>query len=120
MNPEIQEIIKRVYLAFNARDTDTVLQYFTPDVHWPNGWEGGYVNGHEEVREYWARQWKEVDPNVEPVNINERADGKIDVDVHQVAKDLEGKLLFDGMLKHIYTFNNGLITMMEIEKTVIV
>jgi hypothetical protein len=30
------------------------------DVHWPNGWEGGYVEGHDEVRDYLTRQWKEL------------------------------------------------------------
>jgi hypothetical protein len=40
---------------------------------------------------------------------------KIEVTVHQVVKDKKGLLLFDGMVKHIYSFENGLIKGMEIE-----
>ena len=116
MNADIKELINKVYTAFNSRQIDIVLNEFAPDVHWPNGWEGGYVNGHEEVREYWTRQWSEINPIVEPIGFNKREDGLLEVDVHQVAKDLQGKLLFDGMVKHIYAFDNGLIKSMDIEK----
>jgi len=87
----------------------------TPDAHWPNGWEGGYVEGHDDVRAYWTRQWKELDPHVQPLSIHQREDEKIVVNVHQQVKDVYGKSLFDGMVKHIYTLENGLIKSMDIE-----
>ena len=87
-----------------------------PEVHWPNGWEGGYVTGHKEVRDYWTRQWKELDPYVQPIGFKERQDGQIEVEVHQIAKDLQGKVLFDGIVRHIYTIEDGLIKNMAIEK----
>ena len=55
-----EELLRSLYVAFNARETDKVLEALAPDVEWPNGWEGGWVHGHEEVREYWRRQWAEV------------------------------------------------------------
>lgn len=116
MTQKYQDLIKRAYSAFNARDIDKVLLKLDPNVHWSNGWEGGYINGHDEVRNYWTRQWKELDPNVEPLGFKERQDGQIEVEVHQIVKDLEGNVLFDGMVKHVYTFENGLIKNMEIEK----
>lgn len=116
MTLQYQDLIKKAYAAFNARDIDTVLSTMHTDVHWPNGWEGGYVTGHDEVRSYWTRQWKEIDPTVEPLGFTERQDGQIEVEVHQIAKDLEGNILFDGKVKHIYSIENGLITNMEIEK----
>ena len=116
MELQYQDLIKKAYAAFNARDIDAVLLTFHPDVRWSNGWEGGYVTGHDEVRNYWTRQWKELDPTVEPVGFKERPDGQIEVDVHQIAKDLQGNILFDGKVKHIYTIENGLIKNMEIEK----
>lgn len=87
-----------------------------PDVRWPNGWEGGYVNGHEEVRDYQTRQWAEVDPKITPVSINKLPDSSYKVDVHQLVKDLNATILFDGIVQHIYTMSNGLITTMEIVK----
>ncbi len=109
------EIIRKAYDAFNAKDIDGVVSLMHPDVKWPNGWEGGYVNGHEEVKDYWTRQWKEINPTVTPVSIKEKNDGSVEVEVNQVVKDLEGNILADGIVKHIYSFANGLITGMEIE-----
>jgi hypothetical protein len=111
-----QDLIRKAYSAFNARDIDAVLSVLHPEVHWSNGWEGGYVNGHDEVRNYWTRQWKELDPTVEPTGFTERENGQIEVTVHQTVKDLQGNVLFDGTVKHIYTLMNGLIKSMDIEK----
>ena len=109
--------IKSAYAAFNARDIPTVLQHMQPDVMWANGWEGGHVKGHAAVLDYWTRQWKELDPTVEPVDFHHRNDGTLDVTVHQEVKDIEGKLLFDGTVHHIYTFEGEKIIRMDIEKT---
>ncbi|WP_262497617.1 hypothetical protein [Flavobacterium pallidum] len=35
--------------------------------------------------------------------------------VHQNVKDLQGNVLFDGVVKHIYTFEDGLLKTMDIE-----
>ena len=117
MTPQYQKLIQQAYSSFNARNIDAALLLTHTDVLWPNGWEGGYVKGHKEVRDYWTRQWKKLDPHVDPVTFTERPDGQVEVDVHQVVKDLQGKILFDGMVKHIYVLENGLIKSMEIEKT---
>lgn len=111
-----EDLIRKAYTAFNKRDIDQVLTTMHPDIHWPNGWEGGYVNGYDEVKNYWTRQWKELDPMVEPTAFNERQDGRLEVKVHQKVKDLQGNLLFDGIVKHVYTFRGDLIANMEIEK----
>jgi hypothetical protein len=116
MSLHYQDLITKAYSDFNARDIDSVLSALHPDVRWSNGWEGGYVNGHEEVRNYWTRQWKELDPVVVPTGFKEREGGQIEVTVHQTVKDLLGNLLFDGTVKHIYMFMDGLIKNMEIEK----
>lgn len=116
MISQYQHLISKAYAAFNARNIDAVLEIMDAEVHWPNGWEGGYVQGHDEVKNYWIRQWKELDPNVEPIAFKEKQDGQIEVEVHQIAKDLNGNVLVDGIVKHIYTIKNGLIKNMEIEK----
>jgi hypothetical protein len=117
MNQKYKHLLEKAYTAFNARDIDAVLSLMDPTVQWPNGWEGGYIQGHQEVRDYWTRQWKELDPMVQPVSIKERADGRIEVEVQQTVKDLQGNVLFDGPVKHIYTFSsNDKVKHMEIEK----
>ena len=107
--------IHKTYEAFNNRDIDATLQLLHPEVQWPNGWEGGWVNGHDEVRKYWTRQWQEIDPKVTPVAITPEEDGRVKVRVHQVVKDKEGTVLTDVFVNHIYTFQNGLVQKMEIK-----
>jgi ketosteroid isomerase-like protein len=111
-----RDSISALYTAFNARDVDTVLAALVPDVRWPNGWEGGWVHGHDEVRDYWQRQWAAIDPHVEPVAIDERPDGTVAVRVHQIVRDLDGNLLDEGEVLHVYRFDGGLIVEMTIEE----
>ena len=112
---QIKEAINQVYSFFNKREIDKILTFMHPDVHWPNGWEGGYVEGHDGIRDYWTRQWKALDPEVIPLRIDQLPDGRVQVLVQQTVKDLEGKLIAAGEVRHVYTFVNGLITAMEIE-----
>jgi hypothetical protein len=109
-----RELLASAYKHFNARDIDSVLKTMHPNVDWPNGMEGGRVHGHSEVRDYWTRQWAIVDPHVEPVSFTTDADGRIILQVHQVVHDLNGKLLLDHMVQHVYHVQDGLIRSMEI------
>ena len=114
--PSSTDLLQKAYAAFNARDIDGALATMSPNVVWPNGMEGGTVHGHDGVRAYWTRQWGMVDPHVEPVNFSEDESGRITVDVHQVVRDLSGKVLLDRMVQHIYTLNGGLIQSMDIRE----
>ena len=89
------QIIKEAYQLFNRRNTEALLDLMTEDVEWPNGWEGGYLRKRAAVREYWARQWAELDPRVEPVDIEALPDGRMQVRVHQVVKNKKGDVLAD-------------------------
>ena len=110
-----QSIIKHAYTAFNARNIEAILQIMHPDVKWAKAWEGDYANGHNEVSAYWQRQWKEIDPKVTPVGFNERENGTLEVEVDQLVKDLEGHILFEGKVKHVYVIDDGLLEQMDIE-----
>jgi hypothetical protein len=110
------ELLAAVYTAFNQRDIDRVLALMRPDVDWPNGMEGGRMHGRDEVRAYWRRQWGILDPHVEPVRIEDNEAGSTVVDVHQVVRDLSGKILKDQIVQHVYSFRDGLIERMEIRK----
>jgi ketosteroid isomerase-like protein len=106
--------LERAYAAFNARDIDGALASMHADVEWPNGWEGGVVRGHAAVRHYWTRQWEVIDPTVEPVAFGADEDGRIVVEVRQIVRDREGRLLSDGVVQHVYRIENGLVRSMEI------
>jgi hypothetical protein len=109
-------VLKEAYRAFNARELDAALATMQANVEWPNGMEGGLVYGHEGVRDYWTRQWSMIDPHVEPVKLDADGTGRIAVAVHQVVRDLSGKVLVDRTVKHVYSFEDGLIRGMEIRE----
>ena len=113
-NQDFKKILERIYAAFNARDIDSALQFMHSDVDWPNGMEGGRVYGHDGIRNYWTRQWVLIDPHVNPLGFVTTIDGRVDVEVHQVVRDLDGHILKDAIVHHIYTFDDGLIKSMEI------
>jgi hypothetical protein len=106
--------IRDIYDAFNARDIDAVLATMTDDVDWPNGWEGGRVRGTDGVRDYWTRQWAAIDPSVEAVGVAVRPDGAVAVDVEQVVRDLDGTVVAQGRVVHVYTLRDGLVARMDI------
>lgn len=112
---EDQELLISAYREFNARHIDAVLALMHPDVVWPNGMEGGTVHGRDGVREYWTRQWAMLNPRVEPLSFERDDKGRTVVRVHQVVRDLSGKLLIDTTVRHVYSIRQGLIERMEIE-----
>jgi hypothetical protein len=112
---EEEELLRRAYRAFNAREIDEALAVMDPHVDWPNGMEGGREQGHAAVRSYWTRQFGMIDSHVEPTAFRRLADGRVDVLVDQVVRDLEGAVLSDGQVRHVYTFRKGLLARMDIE-----
>lgn len=88
-----------LYQNFNTRNIELVISKMTDNVKWANGMEGGYVYGHNGVRDYWTRQFKVLSPNVTPMTIKEE-NGFVKIKVHQIVHDLEGKLLSDEYVYH--------------------
>lgn len=109
-----KSVIERAYSAFNKRDIDGALALMTQEVSWPKASEGGKVVGKDEIRAYWTRQWGEFDPHVEPLAITEGDGGKVRVRVHQLVRNNQGDVLFDGEVFHVFTVKSGLIAAMDL------
>lgn len=107
-------LFRTMYAAFNARNADAVLVTMTDDVDWPKAFEGGRVVGRDAVKEYWLRQWKEIDPTVTPTKVELRGEDQYVVHVDQRVKDMEGKELDHRQVKHVYTVRDGLIAKMDL------
>ena len=105
-----------MYAAFNARDIDGVLATMSDDVDWPMAFKGGRVQGHDAVRDYWTRQWAEIDPRVEPVTIEPGDGGRVVVEVDQVVRDLDGEVVASGRVLHVYEMRDGLVARMDVEE----
>jgi hypothetical protein len=111
---DTKTLIEQAYSAFNKWDIDGALALMTQDVSWPKASEGGKVIGKDEIRAYWTRQWGEFDPHVEPLAITEGDGGKVRVTVHQLVKSLQGDVLSDREVLHVFTMNSGLIAAMDL------
>ena len=109
-------LIAQAYAAFNRRDVDGALALMSNSVSWPKASEGGRVVGKEEIRDYWTRQWQEFDPHVEPVAMVDDAQGRTEVRVHQLVKSLQGDVLSDSEVWHVYTITGGLIDRMDLKQ----
>jgi hypothetical protein len=112
-----QTLIAKAYAAFNKRDIDGALAVMSESVSWPKASEGGRVVGKEEIRSYWTRQWDEFDPHVEPIEVIDDARGRTEVRVHQLVKSLQGDVLSDSEVWHVYTISNGLIDRMDLKES---
>jgi len=111
---DTKTLIEQAYAAFNKRDIDGALALMTQDVGWPKASEGGKVVGRDEIRAYWTRQWGEFDPHVEPLAITEGEEGKVRVKVRQLVKSLQGDVLSDSEVLHVFTVSDGLIAAMNL------
>jgi hypothetical protein len=109
-----EQLLRRAYEAFNARDIEGALATMHADVDWPNGMEGGRLHGHREVREYWRRQFDSIDSRVEPQHLEQRPNGQMVVTVDQIVRDREGAVILQETVEHRYVINGGLIERMDI------
>ncbi len=56
----------------------------------------------------------EFDPHVEPLAMTQEDGGKTRVRVHQIVKSLQGDVLSDSEVFHVFTMNRGLIAAMDL------
>ena len=111
---EAAELLRRAYAAFNSRDIAAALATMQADVDWPNVLDGVRLHGQAQVRDYWARQFATFDPRVEPTAMSADEEDRIVVNVHQVVRSLDGALLSDSVVKHVYTLLDGLVMRMDV------
>lgn len=109
-----EETLRRLYEAFNGRGIEAVLSAMASDVDWPNGWEGGRLVGHAEVRRYWERVWARLRPTVDPTSFREAADGRVEVVVRQVVRDLSGAVLTRDEVRHSFQFVDDRVRRMDV------
>ena len=115
MSEQHEQLLRRAYEAFNARDIEGALATMHADVDWPNGMEGGRLHGHQEVREYWRRQFELIDSLLEPRQMEQRPDGQVIATVRRLMRDRAGNVVSDQTLEHRFVIAQGLIERMDID-----
>jgi hypothetical protein len=116
VDPAAEQLLRRAYEAFNARDIEAAIALMRPDVDWPNAMEGTRVLGHAGVRDYWTRQFTAIQSRVDPEAFSTDADGRVVVEVHQVVHNADGDLIADQMVEHVYTIREDLIQRMDVQE----
>jgi hypothetical protein len=114
MSERQEQLLRRAYEAFNARDIEGALATMHVDVDWPNAMEGGRIHGHGAVRDYWERQWGSFDSRVQPLRIEQSHGGRVVATVRQLVRDPEGNVVFDETTEHHYVITGGLIERMDV------
>ncbi len=75
---------------------------------------GGPTRGRDDVRAYWQKQWREIDPTIEPMRINITADGTARVLVDQLIRSLKGEVLQNRRVEHIVEFEGPFISRLTV------
>ena len=82
---------------------------------WPNVPQGGFVHGQDQVRSHWRAQFEQADPHVDVADIRETGGGRVEADVRQIVRRLDGAKLSDDRLVHVFTIANDRIKRMEVK-----
>jgi ketosteroid isomerase-like protein len=114
VDPADEQLLRRAYEAFNARDIEAAIVLMHPDVDWPNAMEGTRVHGHAGVHDYWTRQFTTIQSRVDPEGFSADADGRVVVEVHQVVHSADGDLIADQTVRHVYTIREGRVERMDV------
>ena len=114
MTVDQREILMGMYRAYNERDIEGATEFLAPEVDWPNEATGGHVHGRAAVRQYWEDQWKQSNPRVEPLEIDVDHSGNARVRVHKFVTSLDGAILEDRKLEHVFTFDGAFVAKMII------
>lgn len=112
-----QQFLQTLYEAFNRQEVETIISLMRPDVTWANGMEGGFVYGRDNVREYWRKQFEVIRGRLKPLEYETGENNRDIVTVHLVVRDLGGNLLLEKTVRHVFTIEDGLISLFEIEDT---
>jgi len=110
---KLDDLFRELYKHFNNRKIDLVISKMADNVKWANGMDGGFVYGHDAVRDYWTRQFTMVSSNVTPLAI-EAENGIVKIKVHQVVHDINGNLLADEFVYHLFHLQGNKIAVFEI------
>lgn len=109
-----RELVHRLYVAFNNQNLDEALEVIHPDAIWANGMEGGMLNGHQGISDYWTRQWSYILWHVQPMRFEMSDAESIVVDVHQIIRNLSGAIVSIRDLQHVFQIEDGRIKTMRI------
>ena len=107
-------MLEELYRALNERDIDAFLEHVAPGVDWSDEVTGGRVHGRDAVRAYLQKQWTEIDPTDAPMRIDIAPDGSAHVLVDRLVRALDGEILQNLRVEHVFEFDGAFISRMTV------
>jgi hypothetical protein len=75
------------------------------------------VIGRAAVRDYWRRQFAQIDPRARPRGFADAGDGRGAVTLHQLVRALDGTVLADREVTYVSSLRGGLVVRMDVIET---
>jgi hypothetical protein len=111
---EHEDLLRRAYSLFNARDVDALLAMMTDDIEWPDVANGVVLHDKDAIRSYWEGQFAVADPRVEPTELIPAGKDMIAVVDHQVLDRQGEPLTPPTVVFHRYSFEGDLVRRMVV------
>ncbi|HVC59098.1 MAG TPA: hypothetical protein VND19_01890 [Acetobacteraceae bacterium] len=109
-----EELIERVYVAYNRQDAEVMLAFVSEDVDGPDG--QARLDGNQELRTYWMRQWAETRTRDEVLAIATPIPNRSIVGIGQIVRALTDAVISTGTFEHDYLIEDRLIMRLDIRR----
>lgn len=101
-----------LFEAINQRDFESAAALLHPDVDWLDMFNGGRLRGRAAVRAYWDQVFRQIALTGAVVDQKTEGDDRL-VMTTLYTVHRGGKLWGEGVITHIFTFRDGLISGMD-------
>jgi hypothetical protein len=108
------DLITRLHDALNRRDLDAAMAQIHPRARFRDYLEGGEVEGHVAVRDFYQRLFDTLSPGLDLITLKTLPGGRVRADIQSSVRDRSGHLWSDTRVVAIYTITDGLISSVEL------
>jgi len=110
------DLIGRLHDALNRRDLDAAMAQIHPQARFKDYLDGGEVEGHAAVREFYQRLFDTIAPDLDLIALKALPDGRIQADIQSSVRARGGQLWSDTRVVAVYQITDGLISSVELQE----
>jgi ketosteroid isomerase-like protein len=102
-----------LFEAINGQDLESAAALLHPDVDWQDVFNGGRLRGRDAVRAYWDQVFGQIALTAAALDMKPEGDDRLVMTALYTVHQRSGKLWGEGIISHIFTFRDGLISGMD-------
>ncbi len=114
---EPDTLLTNLFDAFNAQDVEAAGALLHPQADWPDLFGDERLQGREAVMSMWAYQFTKYDPKIAVVDMTALPDGRWRARLSYEIRNLNGRLFSEEPATHLFSFRDGLIARMDVERS---